>query len=385
MLKRKKYLNSKHGLILTGGGARAAYQVGALSAITKFMPRNHASPFPIICGTSAGAINATGLACYSSCFHLGVKKLEWIWKNLKTNKVYYSDSIRVFGHILSGFSASFQADYAPKKARSLLNNAPLNKLLNSVIDFNKIDENLSNGYISSLAINVSNYSSGDSISFYQTQQEIQAWHRAKRIGKPSRITAELLLASSAIPLVFPSVKIHQHHYGDGSIHQLSPLSPAIHLGAEKLLIIGVEQPKEPLHKMENNPHPPTISTIAGHLLDSIFIDTLQSDLERLQRINATLSLMPEQIRQEKEGLKKIDTLLLNPSHDFNRIAVEYFYDLPLSIRLLLRSVGITNDSESSLISYLLFEKRFCQHLIKLGFEDTMAREQEIRHFLSLSD
>lgn len=382
MPNKNSYLNSKHGLVLTGGGARAAYQVGALSAITKFIPRNHGIPFPVICGTSAGAINSTALACYASCFHLGVKKLEWFWKNLKTNKIYCSDGVRAFGHIFSGMLASFQADYANKTARSLLNNAPLRVLLNAEFNYRKIDENIFKGYLSAISITASSYSSGDSISFYHGSNDIEPWQRAKRIGKRSRINSDLLLASSAIPLVFPSVKINREHYGDGSIHQLSPLSPAIHLGAEKLLIIGVEQPKEPIHQMENNPHPPTTSTIAGHLLDTIFADTLQSDLERMNRINDTLSLInPED--KKTHCLKKIDSLLLNPSHDFNNIAVDYFYDLPLSIRILLRSIGITNDSDSSLVSYLLFEKRFCQHLIQLGFEDTMEKEAEIRAFLSL--
>ncbi|WP_448246485.1 patatin-like phospholipase family protein [Thalassotalea agariperforans] len=382
MPNKNSYINSKHGLVLTGGGARAAYQVGALSAITKFIPRNHGIPFPVICGTSAGAINSTALACYASCFHLGVKKLEWFWKNLKTNKIYCSDGIRAFGHIFSGMLASFQADYANKTARSLLNNAPLRALLNAEFNYRKIDENIIKGYLSAISITASSYSSGDSISFYHGNNDIKPWQRAKRIGKRSRINSDILLASSAIPLVFPSVKINREHYGDGSIHQLSPLSPAIHLGAEKLLIIGVEQPKEPMHQMENNPHPPTTSTIAGHLLDTIFADTLQSDLERMNRINDTLSLINNEDKKT-HSLKQIDSLVLNPSHDFNNIAVDYFYDLPLSIRILLRSIGITNDSDSSLVSYLLFEKRFCQHLIQLGFEDTMAKEAEIRAFLSL--
>lgn len=383
MPTKKSYLTSKNGLILTGGGARAAYQVGALSAMTKFMPRNHGIPFPVICGTSAGAINSTGLACYASCFHLGVKKLEWFWKNLKTNQIYHSNAVRVFGHILGGMTASFQADYANKTARSLLNNAPLQKLLSSVMEYKKIDEHIKNGYLSALSVTASNYSTGDSISFYHAKEQIEPWRRAKRIGKPSLISDDILMASSSIPLIFPSVKIQQQHFGDGSIHQLSPLSPAIHLGAEKLLIIGVEQPQEKLHQKENNPHPPTTSTIAGHLLDTIFADTLESDLERLHRINATLAMLPKSEDPANKNLKHIDSLVLNPSHDFNTIAVDYFCDLPLSIRILLRSIGITNDSESSLVSYLLFEKRFCQHLIKLGFEDTMEKETIIKEFLSL--
>ncbi|WP_448550100.1 patatin-like phospholipase family protein [Thalassotalea fusca] len=383
MTRKRNNTHASNALVLTGGGARAAYQVGVLSAIAKFMPRHHATPFPIICGTSAGAINSTALACYASCFHLGVKKLEWVWKNLKTHHVYHSDTMRVFGHIGRGMLASFQADYANRKSRSLLNNEPLRRLLNDVIDYNRIDNNIIKGYLDAVSVTASSYSSGNSISFYQSKSSISPWFRAKRRGQPSQLTNEHLLASAAIPLVFPSVKIQREHLGDGSIHQLSPLSPAIHLGGRKLFIVGVEQPKEPLHARENNPHPPTASTVAGHLLDGIFSDTLQSDLERMHRINQTLEQLPTDYKKSHEGLKRIDSFLINPSHDFNAMAVEYFNDLPIPIKVLLRTFGITNDSESSIISYLLFEKNYCKQLIKLGFEDAMARESAIRKFIEL--
>jgi NTE family protein len=382
-LNKRSYKNTNNALVLTGGGARAAYQVGVLSAIAKFIPRNHGIPFPIICGTSAGAINSTALACYASCFQLGVKKLEWVWKNLNTNRIYHSDAARVFGHLAHGMLGSFQADYANKNARSLLNNAPLRDLLNMVVDFKRIDTNISRDYLSAVSVTASSYSSGDSISFYQSDASITPWFRAKRRGEPCQLNSEHLMASAAIPLVFPSAKVRQDHLGDGSIHQLSPLSPAIHLGAEKIFIVGVEQPKEPIYANENNPHPPTTPTIAGHLLDTIFSDTLQSDIERMERINHTLSLIPEEKKTNKIGLKNIESMQLNPSHDFNAIAVKYYHKLPLSIRLLLRTVGVTNDSESSLTSYLLFEKNFCNELIALGYKDAMEKEPQIRQFLSL--
>jgi len=383
MAKKRTYKHTNNALVLTGGGARAAYQVGVLSAIAQFIPRNHGSPFPIISGTSAGAINTTALACYASCFQLGVKKLEWVWKNLSTNRIYHGDPYRVFSHILKGMFGSFQADYANHPARSLLNNAPLRDLLNQVIDFKRIDNNILKGYLSAVAVTASSYNTGDSISFFQSDEHISPWFRANRRGEPSQINSEHLMASAAIPMVFPSISIKRQHFGDGSIHQLSPLSPAIHLGADRVFIIGVEQPKEPIHAKENNPHPPTTSSIAGHLLDSIFSDTLQSDIERTQRINETLALIPDEAKKGRSGLKKIDTLQLNPSHDFNAMAVEYFNELPLSIRLLLRSIGITNDSESSIVSYLLFEKSYCKELIKLGYADAMEKETSIRSFLNL--
>ncbi len=383
MTLRRNYVASKNALVLTGGGARAAYQVGVLSAITKLIPRNHGIPFPILCGTSAGAINTTALGCYASCFHLGVKKLEWMWKNLDTSKIYHNDTQGVFGHIGKGILASFQADYASKLPRSLLNNEPLRQLLNSVMNFKRIDNNILRGYLSATSVTASSYSTGNSISFYQADDSITSWERAKRCGQATQLNTEHLMASAAIPLVFPSTKIKNQHFGDGSVHQLSPLSPAIHLGAKRIFVIGVEQPKEPIHVNENNPHPPTAATIAGHLLDSIFADTMSSDLERMTRINETLKLIPKSKKVSVEGLKHIDSFIINPSHDFNAIALNYYNDLPLPVRLLLRSAGISNDSESSIISYLLFEKHFCSELIKLGFEDAMEQENQIKHFLNL--
>ncbi|REL27431.1 patatin-like phospholipase family protein [Thalassotalea euphylliae] len=385
MTPKKTYKGSKTALLLTGGGARAAYQVGVLSAIAKFVPRNHGIPFPILSGTSAGAINTTALACYASCFHLGVKKLEWIWKNLTCDRIYRTNTSAVFNNIFSGFAAGFQADYALKKPRSLLDNAPLRDLLNQVIDFKRIDKNILNHYLSSLSITASSYSSGDSVTFYQSARNITPWVRAKRLSQACQIDSEHLMASAAIPLVFPSVKIRHQHYGDGSIHQLSPLSPPIHLGAKRIFIIGVEQPKQPVHPMENNPHPPTLATVAGHMLDSVFSDTLQSDLERMNRMNNTLALIDPKLRAKHSGLNRIDSFMLNPSHDFNALAAEYYDYLPIGVRLMLRSVGVKNDPEASLLSYLLFDKHYCRELIKLGFNDAMAQEQDIRNFLALTN
>lgn len=383
MTRRRNYVASKNALVLTGGGARAAYQVGVLSAIAKFVPRNHAIPFPILCGTSAGAINSTALGCYASCFQLGVKKLEWMWKNLDTSKIYYSNTQGVFGHIGKGIMASFQADYANKLPRSLLNSEPLRQLLNSVMNFKRIDNNILRGYLSATSVTASSYTTGNSISFFQADDSIIPWERAKRCGQATQLNTEHLMASSAIPLVFPSTKIKSQHFGDGSVHQLSPLSPAIHLGAKRIFVIGVDQPKEPVYVNENNPHPPTAATIAGHLLDSIFADTMNSDLERMSRINETLKLIPKSKKANVEGLKHIDSFIINPSHDFNAIALNYYNDLSLPVRVLLRSAGISNDSESSIISYLLFEKNFCSKLIELGFEDAMEQENQIKHFLNL--
>ncbi|MDN3653255.1 patatin-like phospholipase family protein [Thalassotalea ponticola] len=380
--QKKTYKDGKTGLLLTGGGATAAYQVGVLKAISKFLPRNHSIPFPIITGTSAGAINATTIACYASCYHLGIRKLEYVWNNLHTSKIYHSNASRVFGHILTGIIDTYRADYAAKKAVSLLNNEPLRQLLNQVVDFRRIDRNIAQGHLSAIALTASSYTSGDSISFYQADKSITPWKRAKRRGVQTTLHTDHLLASSAIPMIFPSVKIKKQHYGDGSVNQLSPLSPAIHLGAKRVFIIGVAQPIQHVHQAVDFNSPPTTAEIAGHLMDTVFTEALNSDLERLQRINRTLSLIEPEQRQETV-LKQIDTFLINPSKNFHVIANEHYEELRWALRVILRLMGGGKGSDSTLLSYILFEQNYCKRLINAGFEDGMKQEQQIREFLQL--
>lgn len=365
-----------NALLLTGGGARAAYQIGVLKAIASVLPRNQKSPFKVICGTSAGAINAVSMACYASCFHLGVKKTEWVWKNFRTEQVYGSTWSGVFGYLIKNYFSKYRKSQI-NRATSLLNNKPLVELLGDLIDFKRIDRNILSDHLSAISVSASSYSDGDSITFFQSSQS-KEWQRAKRKGVKTVLTTRHLVASASIPLVFPSVKIGNQYYGDGSIHQLSPLSPAVHLGADKILIIGVEQPKGDKYYGASEFHPDT-ATITGHLLDTIFTDSLNSDLERMDRINNTLNHTTEQ----KAGLKKVETLLINPSRSFNKIAAKHYHNMPSAIRFLLRFAGITRDSESALISYLMFEKPFTEELIQLGYEDGLDRIDEISQFLEL--
>lgn len=382
-LKKKSYKGCKTALLLTGGGATAAYQVGVLKAIAKFMPRNHGIPFPIICGTSAGAINATTIACYASCFHLGIRKLEYVWRNLHTKNIYHSSGSKVFGHILQNAFASFQADHVLKQPMSLLNNEPLRDLLNKVVQFNRIDTNILNGYLSSISITGASYSTGDTISFYQADKSIEPWKRAKRRGIQTHLHTDHLMASSAIPLIFPSVKIKHEHYGDGSISQLSPLSTPIHLGAERIFIVGVEQPKQDIHHAVNYNQPPTAANIAGHLMDTVFNEALNSDLERMHRVNKTVNLIEKNKLEMQSNLKNIDSLMIRPSKNFHVIANDHYQELTWSIRLLLRLMGIKKDTETTLMSYILFEQNYCKKLIHIGFNDALEQEKQIREFLDL--
>ncbi|MBU2881970.1 patatin-like phospholipase family protein [Psychrosphaera sp. B3R10] len=365
-------------LLLTGGGARAAYQVGVLKAISSKLPRNQKSPFKVISGTSAGAINAVSMACYASCFHLGVKKTEWVWKNFRTEQVYASTWRGVFGHLALNYLSKFSKK-GKQRATSLFDNRPLRNLLQEVIDYKRIDRNILSDHLDAVSVAASSYNNGDSIAFFQSSSA-QDWSRAKRKGVKTMLSTRHLMASAAIPLVFPSVKIDEHYYGDGSIHQLSPLSPSIHLGADKILIIGVEHPEKD-DVLGDPEFFPNSATITGHLLDTVFTDSLNSDLERLNRINSTLEHVPE----SKTDLKPVHTLLINPSRNFSHIASNYYDQIPSAIRFLLKLIGVNRNSESTLMSYILFEKPFTKKLIEIGYEDGLARLDEIMAFLELEE
>ncbi|QLE84891.1 patatin-like phospholipase family protein [Shewanella sp. Scap07] len=371
---------AKTALVLGGGGARAAYQVGVLKAIVQFYPRNHGIPFKIICGTSAGAINGTSIATHASCFHLGVRKLEWVWRNFTCHKVFKSSFPGILSHLGSMALMGLQDEKINTNPGSLFNNDPLRDLLNQLISFARIDRNIASGALAALSVDTSCYNSAKSITFFQGNQHIDEWHRARRGGQRAQLNTEHLLASSAIPLVFPSVKLNQGYFGDGSVHQLAPLSSPIHLGAEKIMVINLES----LHKTQHQDleHHPKTATITGHLLDTIFSDTLNSDLERLSRVNSTLDLIDAEKRKTLP-LKKIETLVIKPSEDLSQIATKYYQEMPLAVRTMLRPIGVNQQTDSSIASYLLFEQSYCSALINLGYQDAMCQIDEIKQFFDI--
>ncbi|WP_026972156.1 patatin-like phospholipase family protein [Aliagarivorans marinus] len=374
----KKNKQARVALVLTGGGARAAYQVGVLKAIAELYPRNHATPFAVLCGTSAGAINATALAVYASCFRLGVKKLEYIWRNFHCHHVFRTDMRLVVGRLSAVMFKGLRADYAGDLSFSLLDNQPLGDLLNRYLNYQRIDANIAKGYLQALAITASSYADGRSLSFYQAPAHQQDWQRHRRYGSRTQIHTSHLLASAAIPMIFPAIRVGQHFFGDGSIHQLSPLSPAIHLGADKILTIHLSQPGElDTHHL---PQAPNGAKIAGHLLDSIFSDTIDSDLERLQRINRNLSLLnPKQ--QTSLQLRPIDNMSIRANIDFEALSHEYYCELPRSGRLLLKALGVKQDKPSALTSFIMFENGYTNRLIELGYRDACKQQAELQAFL----
>jgi NTE family protein len=370
----------KTALILSGGGARAAYQIGVLKAIDELLSEPEHNPFPILCGTSAGAINAASLAVRCQHFHRAVTHMVEVWENFHVHQVYRSDVLGVAAsgaHWLAALMVGWLLRVSP---RSLLDNSPLEDLLKKSIDFTRIDEAMVSGALYALSITASGYSSGESISFYQGGGR-EGWHRTQRVGCQCTIGIEHLMASSAIPFFFPAARINREYFGDGSMRQLAPISPAIHLGADRVLVIGVGRMNEP-HERTHSEAYPTLAQIAGHALSSIFLDSMAADIERMQRINKTISLIPAGVRDPGGvALRPVDVLVISPSERLDDIAVKHAKSLPWTIRLLLGGIGATSRRGGALLSYLLFEKPYTHALIELGYHDAMARRDEVMAFL----
>lgn len=376
----------KTGLVLTGGGARAAYQVGVLKAISKIVIKTHCgNPFPIITGTSAGAINATVIASYAHAPAVGIRSLEKVWQNFSVDQVFRSDIRGVLKNTARWTKSIFIKDYHKTRQLSLLNNNPLKKLLDRVIHFQNIQKAIDDKHLDALCITASGYTSGQSVSFFQAKEGIDGWKRHRRVGCRSDIVRKHLIASSAIPLVFPAVRINREFFGDGSVRFLSPLSPAIHLGADRILVVGVDPIRQELERHQNEPFYPTTADIAGHVLDSVFVDSLDSDMERIARINKTLGLIPKDVLEKESKLKPIETLSISPSKDLSELSGKHFKELPAIVKFFFRRIGIDDDEGSTVLSYLLFERAYTQELLDLGFNDAMAMKEDIIKFFEHAD
>lgn len=367
---------------MAGGGARAAYQVGVVKAIAEMIPEGSPNPFPILCGTSAGAINATALAIYARQFHAGVRRLNYVWRNFRVQRVYRSDAwgvAKTGAHWLAALLAGGLGKYNPL---ALLDRAPLRALLEQTLSCEEIQASIDAGALQALSITCSGYTSGQSVTFYQGVDTLTSWKRARRIGVAAQITIDHLMASSAIPFVFEAVRVNREFFGDGSMRQEAPVSPALHLGADRVLVIGVRQDVPSSARVPAEY--PTLARIAGHVLNSIFLDALEADVERLQRINKTISLIPEaQLQEGATRLRPVDVLVISPSADLEQIASQYAYTLPRPISYLFRGLGALKRGGSNLISYLLFEREYCRALIGLGYADAMVRRKEILEFLDM--
>ena len=376
--------NKRTGLILSGGGARAAYQVGVLRAVADIMPQGCHNPFEIICGTSAGGLNAAGLATHADCLHDGISMLETVWGEFRTHQVYRTDWSGVLHRAARWLWTMAFGRMRRDLPVSLLDNSPLRGLLDAHIPLERIQQAIDNGYLDALCITASGYSTGESISFFQGVPHLDGWNRSRRVGIRTAISIDHLLASAAIPMLFPAVRVNREYFGDGALRQHAPISPALHLGAERVMVIGVGgKPSET--EREKSLSYPSIAQIVSHILSSSFVDSLESDIERLTRINKTISLIPEEARHQST-LRPVDVMVISPSAQvLDTIAMRHADALPKSIRMFVRGSGATQRSGSGVLSYLLFEAAYCQDLIQLGYLDGCARKDEMKLFFNITD
>jgi len=378
------------GLVLTGGGARAAYQVGALRAMAEMRRGRGSSPFRILSGVSAGAINAVSIAAGAEDFELATRRLAEIWRQLTPERVYRTDVrglVAIGGRWVKDLSAG--AILGSSRINYLLDTEPLRDLLAESLPVARLGLHFKSGSLRGVAVSTTSYATGMAVTFFEGAKDIQPWFRRTRIGVRQRLRLPHVLASSAIPIFFPPVLIHGQFYGDGCVRLSAPLSPAIHMGAERILAVGVqsmpeiEMPPEQSRAPRRDWLPP--SEIVGILLNSVFLDSLEADVERLERVNHTLNFIPtDDHGTPLQPLRSIPTLVLRPSQDLGMLAADQYRRFPRMLRYLLKGIGATGETGSDLLSYLAFEPEYIGRLFDLGYADTMRRRDEVETFLAAS-
>lgn len=372
-------------LVLMGGGARAAYQVGVIAGINEVIKDYRSNPFHIIIGTSAGALNAGMLASHTREWQKGVRELENFWMSMSSEKIFEVRGLRV---ALGGFKwvTLFALGWLfHQKPKSLLDNSALANTLKDQIDFSEIDRGIQDGCLKTFAVTSSSYSSGLHWTFYQSKSE--STHPKVHVGRKvahSEIGVSHLLASSSIPFIFPAEPIsidgNYEYFGDGSLRQSAPLSPAIHFGAEKILVIGCDNI---LHRNQasSNSEYPSISSIAGHALSSVFYSALDADIEHSQHITKALDSSDNSPHMTKQ-FTPVSILHFAPSKPISRLAEKHVQHFPKPIHNLLKVLGATKGAGAMISSYLLFEKPFIEEVINLGKQDALVRADEIIKFFT---
>ncbi len=357
------------GLVLTGGGARAAYQVGVLKGIAELLPRGAGCPFPVITGTSAGAVSAVALATDPAHFRRVVGAIEGIWRNFRVHHVIRADLLSMLRSGLQFTLALVTGGWLVAPPRALFDNAPLRDLLRDRLDLERIPRALYKGHLRAIGISATSYSTASSVTFFAAGDEAEPWSRAARYGTRAHLTLEHLIASLSIPFLFRPVVLDGEYYGDGAMRQNSPLAPAIHLGAERILVIGVGSAQLPGAAAPLPAREPSFGQMFGFMLDSLFWDGVYADLDRISAFN-------------RFGVaRRIEPLVIQPSRSLTEIARCYAGELPRSLRALLRTMDAGGAGGAELLSYLLFERGFTRELIELGRCDAQARAAELRAFL----
>lgn len=375
---------AKFGLVLTGGGARAAYQVGvlrAISAITKY----ETNPFRVISGYSAGAINGTWLAGRTENFALAATSMWEEWDKITSDRIFDTEMSTVISlglrwikdRTIGGLHHNRQ------QISYLLDTAPLQKFIQSKINYSSLRNHLASGAMYGISVTAANYHTGQSVTFYSGSSEIQDWQRLNRISVRTHLEAAHVIASSSIPIFFPPVKIGGAYFGDGMIRLNSPLSAAIKMGAERVLVIGIRGPSSVTTVNPAETDHVTLGEIAGTILNGLFFDSLDSDLARMARINRTLSLMnPEQRERQTDFLREVPMLALRPTTEVGHLSSCQLSRVPGTLRFLLKGIGLKEDRGTDLLSYLSFDPKYLHSLLEAGYEDTKQRRDEILDFFS---
>lgn len=372
----------KSALVLPGGGARGAFQVGVLKAVAELVPKGTVNPFNVISGTSAGAINSVVLASKARRFRVAVAELEQVWAKFRCHHVYRTDSLTMLKSSLHWFAAIVTGGLIGMP-KSLLDNAPLRQLLSHNVRFPRIQNALECGWLEAVAVTAAGYSTAQSHSFFQSNNAHESWSRTRRVGVREDLHLDHLMASIAVPMIFSPVRIGGEYFGDGAMRQATPLSPAIHLGADRILVVGVrdeiaDKAPDPLEEIDA----PSFAQIAGYMLDTLFMDGMYSDLERMARVNQLIDAISEKDRSGvMKNMRAIDTMVILPSVDLREIAHRHYKHLPMALRALLRGIGGKRPRENRLISYLLFEEAFTRELIELGYRDAMNVKDELQAFI----
>lgn len=374
-------------LVLPGGGARGAFQVGVLKAMAELVPRGTPNPFNVLSGTSAGAINSVVLASKARRFRVAVAELDRVWSNFECKQVFRTDNWTMLRSSLHWMTAIVFGGFLVGTPRSLLDNTPLRALLSRNVRFPRIQDGIDAGWLDAVAITAASYATARSTSFFQGTSDHKGWTRTRRVGIPGNLHLDHLMASIAVPMIFPPQLIDGGYFGDGAMRQATPLSPAVHLGADRILVVGVRDETADESGETSGPAEfPNFAQIAGYMLDTLFMDGLYSDLERVTRINQLIdSVPPGQRSGPLRRMRAIDTMLVVPSEDLRAIAHKYRRQLPFALRGLLHGIGGRGKGENRLLSYLMFEKEYTRELISLGYNDAMKVKDELRDFISGAD
>lgn len=369
------------GLVLSGGGARGAYQAGVLAGLAEHgFLGGAAAGFDVIVGSSAGSLNAAVLASLADAPLRGIERLQGVWRSIHTDNVYRTD-VAALGRTGARWAWDLTFGGATQKvsAKSLLDTTPLSHLLREHIRFSRIEENIVAGRLRALAVLATDMHTSAGVVFLHATPEIPEWSRRRWRVVKTPIGVEHLLASSAIPIFFPPVRIDGRWYGDGSIRNTAPLGPAIQLGADRILAIGVSGPPPPGAEKRRHREPPSVAEVAGVLLDAVMLDALEVDVEHSERVNTSIVHCPT--GDVHQPFRPVDVLWLRPSERVRELAAALSGELPPAVRYLMRGLG-PDEAITELASYLLFEPEFCGGLIELGRADVTAEKDRIAAFLA---